>query len=148
MKAFAYFALPVLAGLIGCASPSQSTSRPLAPLADRALAEGEDGKLNVWFAQFLGLEAHQPLRLKRLQFENDGAINRLHVLLEDHNAIILSERRQLIGTFYLTDRSGNLRRAVVNDGAITDGGITNLTLESAAAGFEKQKQLWLRQQGH
>ena len=71
--------------------------------------------------------------------------NVLNVLRDNPNTLILSERRQLIGTFYLTDRSGTLKRAVVNDGAIANGGITNLTPKAAAADFEKQKQIWLQQ---
>lgn len=109
------------------------------------MAEGKEATLNVGFARLLGLKADQPLPLKRLQFERDGMTNVLNVLRDDPNTIILSERRQSLATFYLTDRSGTLRRAVVNDGAIANGGITNLAVKAAAPGFEKQKNLWLQQ---
>jgi hypothetical protein len=137
-------ALLMLVGLVGCSEAARPPSEPLAQAADRALAEGKDATLNVSFARFLGLSADQPMPVKRIQLETGGVTNMLNVLREDPNTIILSERRQLLATFYLTDRSGTLRRAVVNDGAIADGGITNLALEAAAAGFEKHKQLWLQ----
>ena len=70
--------------------------------------------------------------------------NVLNVLREPPNTLILLERRQSLATFYVTDRSGTLRRAVVNDDAIEKGGITNIALRVAAPGFEKQKKLWLQ----
>ena len=137
-------ALLMLVGLVGCSESARPPAEPLAQVADRALAEGKDATLNVGFARFLGLKADQPMPVKRIQLETGGVTNMLNVLREDPNTIILSERRQRLTTFYLTDRSGLLRRAVVNDGAVADGGITNLSLEAAAAGFEKHKQLWLQ----
>lgn len=134
----------LVVGLVGCSESSRPPSEPLARAADRALAEGKDATVNVGFARFLGLKADQPIPVKRIQLETGGVINMLNVLREDPNTIILSERRQLLATFYLTDRSGTLRRAVVNDSAIADGGITNLALAAATAGFEKHKQLWLQ----
>ena len=106
------------------------------------MAEGKDATLSVGFARFFGLKAEQPLPLKRLQTEKDGVTNVLNVLRDNTNTIIMSERRQLVTKFYLTDQSGTLKRAVVNDGAIANGGLTNLTLTSAMSDFEKQKILW------
>lgn len=123
----------------------QSTTISLTQVADTALAEGKEATLNVGFARLLGLKVEQPVPLKRIQFAKDGATNVLNVLRDDPNTLILSERRQLVTTFYVTDRSGTLRRAVVNDGAIANGGVTNLTLKAAAGGFEQQKKLWLQQ---
>jgi len=137
-------ALLTILGLFDFSARGQSTTNSLAHAADKALAEGKDATLNVGFARFLGLKAEQPLPLKRIQFDKDGATNVLNVLRDNPNTLILSERRQLITTFYLTDRSGTLRRAVVNDGGIANGGITNLTLKAAAGDFEKQKKIWLQ----
>ena len=120
----------------------------LSQVADRALTQGEDAKLNAGFARILGLKTEQPLLLKRLQFEKEGATNVLHVLLKDRNTIILSERRRSLATFYLTDRAGNLIKAVVNDSAISNGGLTNLTGATATAGFDRQKKLWSQQQAN
>jgi hypothetical protein len=72
----------------------------------------------------------------------DAVTNVLKVIRDNPNTILLSERRGLLTTFYLTDRSGILRRAFVNDGAIANGGLTNLTPRAATVGFEKQKLLW------
>ncbi|MHB8522928.1 MAG: hypothetical protein ACYDH9_19505 [Limisphaerales bacterium] len=148
MKTFLLpIALLTLTSLFGCSHPAAPT-QPLAPVAERALADGEDAKLKVGFARFLGLKAEQPLLLKRLQFEKDGATHVLNVLRHDPNTIILSERRQSLTTFYVSDRSGNLSRAVVNDGAIADGGLTNLAPANAAASFAVEKQLWLQRNAH
>ncbi|MCB1125438.1 MAG: hypothetical protein KDM81_03005 [Verrucomicrobiae bacterium] len=143
MKPFALFTGLLLAlGLAGCSKPVQSGVGSLSEVADRAAAEGQDANMNVGFARFLGLRADQPVALKRLQFEQNGATNTLNVLANEPNTIILVKRQQLLGWFYLTDRSGSLKRAVVNDGGIADGGLTNLTLMEAAAGFEALKRAW------
>jgi hypothetical protein len=145
MKAtFRFIVCLCLLGLSGCSERAEPSAESLAQVADRALAEGRDATLNVGFAQVLGLQVDQPLPLKRVQFERDGATHLLDVGRKDPNLLILTERRQALATFYLTDRSGTLRRAVVNDGAIRDGGLTNLTIEAAGSGFETQKRLWLR----
>jgi hypothetical protein len=145
MKAsFRFIVCLCLLGLSGCSERAEPAAESLAQVADRALAEGRDATLNVGFAQVLGLQVDQPLPLKRVQFERDGATHLLDVGRKDPNLLILTERRQALTTFYLTDRSGTLRRAVVNDGAIRDGGLTNLTIEAAGSGFETQKRLWLR----
>jgi len=136
--------LLALLGFFGFSAPGQSTNS-LEQAADKALVEGKEGTINVGFARFLGLKAEQPLPLKRIQFEKDGATNVLNVLRDNPNTLILSERRQLIATFYLTDRAGTLKRVVVNDGAIANGGITNIPLKAAAGDFEKLKKMWLQQ---
>ena len=138
-------ALLTILSLFDFSAQGQSTTNSLAQAADKALAEGKEATLNVGFARLLGLKAEQPLPLKRIQFEKNGVTNVLNVLRDNPNTLILSERRQLIATFYLTDRSGTLRRAVLNDGAIANGGITNLTLKAASGDFEKQKKIWLQQ---
>jgi len=149
MKAFLWtIASLALFGLFGCSKPPEPAAVTFAQAADRALAEGKDGTINVGFARALGLKAERPLPLKRARFDADGATNTLNVLLEDRNTIILSERRQNLGTFYPTDRSGTLKRAIVNDGAIANGGMTNLALEAAAPDFEKLKQLWVERKAH
>jgi hypothetical protein len=123
------------------AAPSESLSQ----VADRVLTEGEEAKLNAGFAKVLGLKTEQPLVLKRLRFEKEGTTNVFNVLLKDRNTIILSEYQQSVVTFYLTDRAGNLVKAVANDSAIANGGLTNLTPTTAAAGFNREKKLWLQQ---
>lgn len=139
------FCLLAVLGLFDFSAPGQSPTNSLAQAADKALAEGKEGTINVGFARFLGLKAEQPLPLKRIQFEKDGATNVLNVLRDNPNALILSERRQHIATFYLTDRAGTLRRAVVNNAAIANGGITNIPLKVAAGDFEKLKKIWLQE---
>ena len=127
---------------------SAEASAALAQVADRVLTDGEDAKLNVVFAKVLGLKTEQPLTLKRLQFEKEGATHIFNVLKKDPNTIILSERRQSLTTFYLTDRAGKLIKAVVNDSAMANGGLTNLTRATATAGFDRQKRLWSQQKSN
>jgi hypothetical protein len=143
IKTFAFLiAVVTLSGLLGCKKKTESTPA-LAAVVQRALAEGDDAKLNMGFARVLGLKAEQPLPLKRLQFETDGVTHMFNVLRDDTNTVILSERQQSLSTFYLTDRSGNLSQAVVNDGTIAGGGLTDLAPTAAAAGFAIQMQLWV-----
>ena len=132
-------------GLFNISVLGQSVTNSLAQAADKALTGGKDATLSVGFARIIGLKAEKPLPLKRLQIEREGVTNVLNVLRDNPNTIILSERRQMLTTFYLTDRSGVLRRAVVNDGAIANGGLTNLTTKAAASGFENEKRLWFQQ---
>lgn len=136
--------LLVVLGLSGCSERGLPGAATLSDVADRAVAEGKDATMNVGFARFLGLAADQPLALKRLQFEEDGATNIFNVLVNDPNTIVLMKRRDFLGWFYLADRSGALKRAVVNDSAIADGGLTNLTAVEAAADFEALKRSWLQ----
>jgi hypothetical protein len=134
-----------LTTLCACNRSAESTES-LASVADKATTQGEDAKLNVGFARVLGLKAEQPLRLKRLRFDEKAATHAVDVLQDDPNTIILTVRRQSLGTYYVTDRSGKLKRAVVNDGTIAKGGITNISLEAAAPDFAEQKRLWAQKQ--
>jgi hypothetical protein len=123
MKTFFWsIALFTVLGLFSSSALGQATTGSLSKVADKALAEGKEATLNPRFARFLGLKADQPVPLKRLEFEREGITNVLNVLREPPNTIILFERRQSLATFYVTDRSGILRRAVVNDDAVANGG--------------------------
>lgn len=132
-----------LIGFSGCADQSKP-NESLAPIAALAMAEGTDAQLNVQFARILGFQADEALSLKRLQIEEDGATNILNVLRDDPNKLILSERRQSLTTFYLTDQAGKLIRVVVNDSSITNGGLTNLAPSDASTDFARQKQIWIQ----
>jgi hypothetical protein len=141
-----YFRLAALLsaiGFFGFFAAAQIATKSLAQAADRVIAEGKQGNLPIGFARYMGINTKQRLPLKRIQIEQNGATNIFNVLLDNSNNIILSERKHDLTTFYLTDRAGTLRRAVVIDSAVAEGGITNLTLNAAAAGFAKQKILWL-----
>lgn len=139
MKTFAFVILTLIC-VFAYADPA---SEPLGPSAKRAIAEGKDVRLNAGFAHALGLKADHVLLLKRLEIQKEGATNMLNVVKDDRNTIILSERRGALSSFYLTDPSGKLRKAIVNDGTVSNGGLTNIPLAAAAASFEKQKLLWL-----
>ena len=117
--------------------------QPLAPVIARAFSEGKDAKINASFARTLGLKTEQPLALKRLLIKRSGTTNVFNVLVQDRKTIILFDLQQPLRTYYLTDASGILKRAVINDSNIADGGLTNLTLSAAATGFAKQRQLWI-----
>jgi hypothetical protein len=125
---------------------ADSAGESLEPVAKRALAEGRDFKLNIGFAQVLGLKADKPLPFKQLRIENHNTSNRLNVNKDNPTIIILQETRGPLSTYYLTDPSGKLKKAVVNDSTVIDGGLTNLPLTAVASSFEKQKLLWLQSQ--
>jgi hypothetical protein len=62
----------------------------------------------------------------------------------DRKTIVISVREGQMGTFYLTDLSGKLIRAIVNDGGIKDGGLTNIPIVNAQKAFEKERDWWIK----
>lgn len=135
----------ILATLLGIGQHvvlGQAPRQSLGRVADKALTEGKEATLNVGFARMLGLAADKPIPLMRLQFESRGTTNVFNVVRDTSDTIILFERRENFTTYYLADRSGTLRRAVINDSTVANGGVTNLNLQAAIAGFEKQKRFW------
>jgi hypothetical protein len=49
-----------------------------------------------------------------------------------------------MSTFYLTDLSGKLKRAIVNDGSIKSGGLTNISFATAEPRFQEEKKWWIK----
>ena len=107
------------------------------------MAKGENKSLNSSFAKVLGIPAgSEPIPLKRVIQTSESSTNRFDVSLKDKRTIILTVVNENLSTFYLTDLSGELRRAVVNDASIRDDGLTNLPVSHARPAFEAQKQFW------
>ena len=113
-------------------------------MTEKALALGRDAELPAGWAEYVGFKAEKPVPTKRIQVEKDGTTNRLDVVHDTSNTIVLLEmgpegekRRH---TFYVTDRTWKLRRAEVNFGPGT--GWVRIDSQVAAAGFERQKRFW------
>ena len=138
----------LLAFIVGLAStgyaPAQEKSGPLSAIAAIALKDGKDGSINGGFATTLGLTKNRaPLPIKRLTAETDGATSTFSISTADKKTIILTVRREQMSTYYLTDLSGTLKRAVVNDAGVKAGGMTNLPVVDAKPAFEVQKDWWI-----
>lgn len=138
-----FLAFAIAIGAIGLAS-AQENSSPLSTIATIALKDGKDGNINGGFATTLGLTKNRaPLPIKRLMAETDGTTNTFSVSTADKRTIILTVRREQMSTYYLTDLSGTLKRAVVNDAGVKAGGMTNLPVAVAKPAFEVQKDWWI-----
>lgn len=117
----------------------------LDPVATRALSSGKDSSLNAFFAGQLGIPAaSKAIPLKRLTIESARNTNVFNVSSVDKRTIVLFVREKNLTTYYLTDTSGRLRKAIVNDSLIADGGLTNIPIIKAQAGFNASKELWLK----
>ena len=141
-----YIILTALFNLaVNDAEAAEGPTEPLTVVAVRVLSEGKEASMNGGFATFLGLTKNQqPLSIKRITSAITGTTNSVSVSLEDKKTIILSTRRHQLTTYYLTDRSGKLIRAVINDSKVIAGGLTNIPVATAQAAFEDQKNWWLK----
>ena len=145
MKKYFCFVLFTVAILFSTRGQQTQSAEPLAGVATRVLKEGKDSGMNGGFAKFLGLtETGERVPMKRMIVQNESVTNNFYVSLQDKKTIVISERNGAMGTFYLTDVSGILKRAVVNDGNIKEGGLTNIPTAQAKAGFQKKKDWWIQ----
>jgi hypothetical protein len=129
--------------MMGIASPAQD-AEPLAPIANQALKDGKDGSINAGFATVLGLSKNQAVPIKRLTNERTGVTNSFSISLADKKTIVFTTRSNQLSTFYLTDLSGKLKRAIVNDGSNKSGGLTNISVATAEPRFQEEKKWWIK----
>jgi hypothetical protein len=125
---------------------ADSSSPPLAPVSSHVISHGVDAKLNGGFASMLGLSKDKSdLKLKRMTVAEGTATNVCDVSVQDGKTILFHVRSGSITTYFTTDVYGVLRRAVVNDSAVTNGGLTNIPISKAEANFRIQKEFWIKQ---
>jgi hypothetical protein len=119
--------------------------KPLEPVAVHALAQGTDATLNPFFLRTLGISAEEgrPLALKRLRDVQGNQTNFFDVSVADKQTVVLTTREGALSHYYVTDVSGNLRKAVVNDSKNRNAGLTSLPNAKAQESFERAKQFWL-----
>ena len=104
--------------------------------------------MNAGFARALELSQDgTSLPMKVLVSQSTGTTNRFWVSSRDTNTVVIGVREGNLGTFYLTDVSGRLKRAIVNDASIREGGLTNIPVTQALKRFEEQKKWWVRAYG-
>ena len=131
-----YFVVLAILTLLTNVSAAAST---LEEVAAKALREGKDASLNAFFAGELGIaSAKQAIPLKRLKVES----NIFNVSVTDRRTIILSVQEKNLTTYYLTDTTGQLKKAIINDTAVANGGLTNIPVNRAETGFNEQKIFW------
>lgn len=121
------------------------TAKPLAPVAAQALANGTDATLNPFFQRSLGVAAEEgrPLALKRLRDVQGNKTNYFDISVADKQTIIITAREGALSHYFLTDLSGTLQKAVVNDARNRSRGVTNVPNAVAQEPFERAKQGWL-----
>jgi predicted protein tyrosine phosphatase len=125
-----------------------TASGELGKVVSRVMREGKDSTMNGGFARTLGLSQDgTSLPMKVVISESTGTTNRFWVSSRDTNTVVIGVREGNLGTFYLTDVSGRLKRAIVNDGNIREGGLTNIPVTQALKRFEEQKKWWVRTYG-
>ena len=139
----------VLVGMVFCVATVEINAgadnvEPLGAIARQALKNGTDGSINAGFATFLGLTTNRAVQVKHLTADRNGVTNRFTISLDDNKTIVLGTRSNQLGTFYLTDVSGKLKRAIVNDGSIKSGGLTNIPIAIAEPRFREEKEWWIK----
>lgn len=125
-------------------------AKPLEPVAAHALAQGTDATLNPFFSRALGVPAEEgrPITLKRLRDVQGNQTNFFDVSVADKQTVVLTTREGALSHYYVTDISGNLRKAAVNDSKNRSAGLTDVPKAKAQESFERAKQLWLTRHGN
>ena len=143
MKQSTFFLL--IASLI--ASAAQPTGE-LSPVITHVLREGKNNNIPPGFAHALGLTTNQPAAGKVIIDRSGTETNSFWASTQGTNAAVIMTRKANLSWYYLTDASGQLRRAIVNDANKYHGGGTNLSLAKETDRFEAQKRKWLGLYGH
>ena len=127
------------------AHAADAAKTTLAPIAAHALTNGIDATLNPFFLRTLGIVAEEgrPLALKRLRDVQGNRTNYFDVSVVDKQTIVLTAREGALSHYFLTDVSGTLRKAVVNDSTFRNRGLTNIPNAVAQEPFERAKNSWL-----
>ncbi len=112
------------------------------------LAEGKNNSIPPAFSRALGLTTNQPARGKVIISRSATETNSFWASLQDTNAAVIVTRKANLSWYYLTNASGRLRSAIVNDANIYHGGGTNLSVAGEGERFEAQKRKWLGMYGH
>ena len=145
MNNFFCYTLIVAGVLLFTKSLAAEDATPLSGVAFHVLAEGKDASMNGGFATYLGVTKNGArVSMKRIVVPTGSVTNDFYVSIEDKKTIVIVERKSSIDTFYLTDLLGNLKRVVVNDRNIKDGGLTNIPVKKAQAGFQQEKDWWIK----
>ena len=118
----------------------------LSPVIMRVLKEGKSNNIPPAFSYALGLSTNKPAPGKVVISRSATETNSFWASL-DGNAAVIINRKANLSWYYLTDASGRLRRAIVNDANIYHGGGTNLSVAKESGSFEAQKLKWLGKYG-
>ena len=128
--------------------PAADSMGELSKVVARVLRDGKDSPMNPGFAKALGLSKDgSPVPMKLLVLPATATTNRFWVATHDTNTVVIGFREGDLATFYLTDVSGQLRKAVINDSRIRVGGLTNIPTDQALKRFEAEKKWWIRKYG-
>jgi hypothetical protein len=119
----------------------------LSPVIAHVLTEGKNNNVPPGFAHALGISTNQPAPGKVIIDRSGTETNSLWASLQNTNVAVIMTRKANLSWYYLTDASGRLRRAIVNDANIYHGGGTNLSAAKEGERFEVQKRKWIGRYG-
>ena len=141
-----YLILAVVGALCTLAAQTQKPAAPkaktrLASAIDRTLEQGHDAILPPHVSTLLGISQEQEVPVK--QFVEMGELIRgFEVSTAEHNHVVIfvEKRAEKETTYYLTSRSGVVRRILsVRDGV----GYARLPSKDDKDAFQKEKQTWV-----
>jgi len=127
--------------------PAESPGE-LGHVIGHVLTEGKNNTIPPAFSRALGLTTNQPALGKAIISRTDTETNAFWASLKDTNAAVIITRKANLSWYYVTDASGQLRHAMVNDANIYHGGGTNLSVAKERDRFEEQKRTWVEKYGH
>jgi hypothetical protein len=131
------------AAYLGLTALAAGPPDELSPVIVHVLTEGKTNNIPPAFSRALGLSTNKPAAGKVVISRSDTETNSFWASLQDTNAAVIMTRKANLCWYYLTDASGQLHRAIVNDANIYHGGGTNLSLARERERFEAQKRKWL-----
>ena len=147
MKRSICLGIGVLIGMVWVAAFAAQQPGELSPVISHVLAKGKNNNIPPAFARALGLSTNQPAPGKAIIEQTSTETNAFWASLQNTNAAVITTRKGNLSWYYVTDASGQLRRAMVNDANIYHGGGTNLSVAKEGERFEAQKRKWLDKYG-
>lgn len=122
----------------------------LSPVISHVLTRGKTNNIPPAVARALGLSTNTPALGKFVFTTSPPETNAFWVSLKSTNAAVIITRKENMCWYYVTDASGQLLHAMVNDfnSRQYHGGGTNLSVVKERQPFEVQKKKWLDMYGH
>jgi hypothetical protein len=122
----------------------------LSPVIAHVLTHGKNNNIPPAVARALGLSTNTPALGKFAFTTSPPETNAFWVSLQNTNAAVIITRKANMCWYYVTDSSGQLLHAMVNDfnSKLYHGGGTNLSILKEREPFEAQKRKWLDMYGH
>src|ERR1043165_8542342 len=93
----------------------------LSPVIAHVLTEGKTNSIPPAFARALGVSTNQPAPGKVIIDTSGGETNSFWVSLQNTNTAVIMTRKANLSWYYVTDTSGRLHHAMINNVNIYHG---------------------------